>query len=623
MRMTSKRTCGLSIMLIVTAVTGSVVLSKWRSREQRMGNALLDRPTKEVETTPDEMEYVGSASCTKCHSEAAETYRAHPMGNSMQALEQTPLGTERRTIQFEARDRYVVEQRGDGIWHHKMLVAEDGRVLVDQSVPVQYAMGSGTRGRSFIIDQSGALYMSPISWYANGDRWDISPGYESRPQAGSFERRITERCAHCHVGMSRPVRTGLPDCFRRPPFQELVIGCERCHGPGREHVRRHSADSVLNADADQHIVNPSKLDPQRRDHVCYQCHLQGVWTELRPNKRFHDFRPGQLLDDVWVVLVAGTSVESQTWTKAVSQVEQMRASRCYVASQGRLGCISCHDAHRTPDRDRLAEHYRARCQSCHADRSCTIPLTERTASAERNSCIACHMPNLQAADVAHTAQTDHRIVRRPPTNSSAAESTTAPPLELFDGAAERLPAWEVDRSLGLGLLLGLRAPDPAQITRANVLLYRALSSQPNDLAIRRALGRIELITGNQTAARRHFDAALRAQPQDEETLALLSGLAFATNDFATCLEVSTKRLQIDPSDADTTGRLAVATANLGHMDDAIRLAERAVELSPASLALRSVLVDLLQRAGRKTESRNQQDLLEAIRNRRGQKKEKS
>lgn len=44
------------------------------------------------------------------------------------------------------------------------------------------------------------------------------------------------------------------------------MGCERCHGPGSEHVMRPSA---------QTIVNPAKLDSVRANDTCIQCHSQG------------------------------------------------------------------------------------------------------------------------------------------------------------------------------------------------------------------------------------------------------------------------------------------------------------------------------------------------------------
>src|SRR5436305_708200 len=66
------------------------------------------------------------------------------------------------------------------------------------------------------------------------------------------------------------------------------IGCERCHGAGSEHVRDP---------AGAHMVNPAKLDPERRDSVCSQCHLTGVSRVVKAVLRIADFRDGERLAD--------------------------------------------------------------------------------------------------------------------------------------------------------------------------------------------------------------------------------------------------------------------------------------------------------------------------------------
>ena len=39
-------------------------------------------------------------------------------------------------------------------------------------------LGSGRQGASYLIDRDGFLFQSPISWYAQQRRWDLSPGYQ-------------------------------------------------------------------------------------------------------------------------------------------------------------------------------------------------------------------------------------------------------------------------------------------------------------------------------------------------------------------------------------------------------------------------------------------------------------
>src|SRR5207245_2398850 len=121
--------------------------------------------------------------------------------------------------------------------------------------------------------------------------------------------------------------------------------------------------------------------------------------------------------------------------KAVGQVEQMYASKCFRMTKGKwveetdasgkktrrrqdLGCISCHDPHKLPDEKDRISFYRDRCLKCHDERpspggrpACSFPFQQR--QAKQDSCMACHMPRLSSRDVVHTAITDHRLHKRP------------------------------------------------------------------------------------------------------------------------------------------------------------------------------------------------------------------
>jgi len=119
------------------------------------------------------------------------------------------------------------------------------------------------------------------------------------------------------------------------------------------------------------------------------------------------------LEDIFVVLSQETDVELHGKLKAVNQVEQMRASQCYKASEGQLGCISCHDPHTVPNAEQRVEHYRLRCLSCHETNGCSLELAQREPAPADNSCVYCHMPSTATMDIPHTSMTDHRIPRTP------------------------------------------------------------------------------------------------------------------------------------------------------------------------------------------------------------------
>lgn len=401
-------------------------------------------------------DYVGSLVCSECHREIAASYFQHPMGKSSAPIQDaTPIEDYTEHTFYDTPDgrRYVVEQRDGHIWHHEQFPMSPGETLYDQAVAMELSIGSGRRGRSYAYLRGDRFFQSPIGWYSTKSRWDMSPGYVPgiHPR---FDRLLTERCLNCHVGRLNPGST--PDTWdEKHPIAETIIGCERCHGPGASHVERHQNPATFHGvDA---IVNPVKLDSFRRDAVCHQCHLQASKTIPRFGRRTDDFRPGDRLADVWVVLKG--AIDDR---KAVTQSGQMASSHCYVGSGGKLGCVSCHDPHALPKGD-PAIHFDARCAKCHSasNGECSLPVVDRA----DKTCISCHMPRFSASDIPHTALTDHRILRRP--NSTAKAPAIRSVGEVFDEGETGLPEWEVRRAHALALRLDRNlTKTPRDIERA-------------------------------------------------------------------------------------------------------------------------------------------------------------
>ena len=319
-----------------------------------------------------------------------------------------PPTTAATGLPFESKGvQYTIERRDGRTFHKATRRDAAGSVLAEIEAEVRFALGSGTRGTAFLIERDGFLFQSPITWFAQKGRWDISPGYGEVNPRPNFERPIEPECLFCHTNQLRPV-AGTLNRYEPPIFEGHAIGCERCHGPGALHVKRGG----LSTEPDLTIVNPANLAPALRESVCQQCHLQGWFRFPRAGRDCFDFRPGLPLHRFLAVFVRKNG--NQGKFEVVGQVEQMESSRCFRASQGQLGCISCHDPHRLPAPSIKAAYYRERCLECHEKKGCALPLAERQARGRGEDCIACHMPRSAVTNIAHTAATDHRIHRGAP-----------------------------------------------------------------------------------------------------------------------------------------------------------------------------------------------------------------
>lgn len=572
-----------------------------------------------VRPDPRPDDYVGSQACTPCHQEIARLYDTHSMAHSMAAI-----GSERVIETYDAvepiRDgplAYVVERQGDDVVHHERALGDDGRVLYDLGQKVRFALGSGVRGRSYVVDHDGRLFQSPLGWYSQRSCWDLSPGYRDSRNL-RFDRPVRDGCLYCHAG--RVVRDKPTDEAYGPEiFAEAAIGCERCHGPGGRHVAVMQALPPGATCPDMKIVNPADLDPQRREAVCNQCHLAGEAVLPRFGRGLFDFRPGDLLDDALVVFVN----DGSSGDRPVSQVEQMRESRCFKASDGRLGCTSCHDPHFRPPRESFADYYRQKCAACHDDASCTAPAAIREAPPAAGSCIHCHMPNHATEDVPHTASTNHRILRHAEDDSGHDQPHGPKTLVAFDGADARIPRRELERIQGLmasGQPDVLRDPEMARNVAALLLpkgvdmndMRSVFAAVEGDDEALMALAGLFMAGGRATAAVQCWEKGLENDPENEEALLMLCGNAVRTRESEKALALCDRLVAVNPSRAEYHARRAAILASLGRRDEAIEAAKRGLALDPAILPLRAGLAQAYGESGMEAEAAAERDLLEAL-----------
>jgi tetratricopeptide (TPR) repeat protein len=564
------------------------------------------------------VQYVGDETCAQCHPRETASYRQHPMSRSL-----TPVALSEPVERYDASAhnpfeslgfQFLAERRPQAMLHKAIRRDLTGRALVEVDGEIAFILGSGTRGRSYLLNRDGYLFQSPLSWYTQKSAWDLSPGFE---HAYPPERPVEVSCLFCHANQVEAVEDS-GNHYRTPIFRGYGIGCERCHGPGALHVESRRQDPDRVETPDWTIVNPRDLAPELREAVCQQCHLQGEVRFVRQGRHAFDYRPGLPLHQYWAVFVRAP--EFQDSQKAVSQVEQMIASRCFQASAGKLGCISCHDPHHLPSAANRLRYYRDRCLDCHQEKPCALPLDARRRRNQDDNCIACHMPRLPSSDIAHTAVTDHRLLRKPeiaargPRKRLRLHEGDVPLVNFF---AKELDPQDpaVCRDFGLAFVYLTTQPLPGSEVLAPAglaLLEKSLRSSPDDAAAWEAKGTALAVQGRKTEAMAAYETALAKAPERESTLDFTAGLAEKMDRPADAIAYLRRLGAVNPWMWEYHYRLCRLLAQRREWQGALDEGDRALRLNPASEPTRILLILCCLRCGEEDRARYELQTLVAL-----------
>lgn len=603
--------------ILVLVVLNAILRSEaWRTDKQQPTKS-TESNTNPVEsaphpayTPPSDAGYVGSDVCAECHRSISDAYRSHPMAHSMAAIEGQPrdVSVADAETKVDGRTRYFQVSSRDGhMAHHERMNDANGDLIYDQAIPMNYVVGSGKRARAYLFQQGRVLFMSPLNWYSQANRWDLAPGYVP-DDPRRFDRRVTDECLSCHAGRVAPVGRSL-NTYHEPPFYEIAIGCERCHGPGEKHVALRSLGKVIEAGADP-IVNPARLDTSRRESICNQCHLQAAVRLPRPGRSDLDFRPGQNIDEIWTYLDIKRPITADGRTHSVNHVQQMRESHCFTGSGDRPGCTSCHDPHKVPTKADRVSFYRSRCLKCHEESSCVETIEHR--SQQSDSCIACHMPARQSSNISHVTQTDHRIIRFQAAGASETASDNAGTLTLLANDPHQLNTHERDRSIGLGAWARLTKTGRRPTPELGQFLAQVLRESPDDGLLLIALGTMAQQGHRLNLARDYLERARQIPSAEETATSALLEIYYDASDWDKAMECANRLIEINPREVKAYAIKADAASHLGRPAEGITAAEQAIGLNPSLLPVRRWLITAYRTAGRESEAKAEEALIERI-----------
>jgi hypothetical protein len=392
------RQLGTIVFLIAVILVAGVVIAQywpWRPDAERGPDSRSSSVLTSPSGTGQERtaKYVGPASCSECHPGESALQRRSGHDRTLGLAERSPI------VEWLNGKSISDPKYPDINWSYHV---RDKRLVVDRtrggrtdSLPLDYAVGSGKHGVTFVAIELGKTDSRPggiehrLSYLASSPRLDITPGQEGSQrdphdsvaaQRVGFGRGIgvdqLRNCFGCHSTVTSTAAPGLLDTAALLPN----VSCERCHGPAGDHVekaRRGETDLTM-------PMGQDPVEPWVEVNLCGQCHRV-------PRA------------------VSGSSISPDNPGIVRFQGVGISVSACYAGGQGNLRCTTCHDPHDRASSDH--SHYEAACLSCHrsaqAQKACPISPAA--------NCVGCHMPRREVRG--NGVFTDHWIRKPAPTRA--------------------------------------------------------------------------------------------------------------------------------------------------------------------------------------------------------------
>jgi predicted CXXCH cytochrome family protein len=319
--------------------------------------------------------YTGSQACERCHEQIYQRWKKTPMANVVRDPQSHPnaIAGDLATNTIAPFSREQVAFVYGSIWKQRYFTR-----VGDDLYPLAVQWDFATK------------QWLPYHIPAKGADW-----WTAFYPDDNMQRPTSATCDGCHSVNF--------DIHSKQPV-EWNVGCERCHGPGSEHVAHPTRAN---------IVNPGQMEPIAANDTCIQCHSQGRPAGGPIEGRYYDwpvgYSVGLKLPNFWK-LESCTLGQTDFYylPDCTAHKNRMQGNDFVQSVMYRHGitCADCHDVHGTDNPAQLRERPERLCLTCHSPGSPNGPRastleehTHHSPTSAGSQCIACHMPQIESEGV--------------------------------------------------------------------------------------------------------------------------------------------------------------------------------------------------------------------------------
>ena len=439
--------------------------------------AQVPSPKPQAPAAQADGEYLGSQACARCHEAAHTQWK-----NSLHIQMTRPVAEAKIAGDFRDGTKFADHDRAYtfGIRDGKPYVSVSFGGRAPETFTVDYTLGAKRYQGYLSMLPEGRIYVLPVFWHVESKRWIDWKEITPIPDGAHDIRQIwNANCFNCHA-TNIVQGYDVAEKKYKSTWTEMGIGCEACHGPGREHVTLMEAweknpaarPAYDNTDQNHQLsailktLSIRSSEPRRIYDTCAYCHgnKKNAFVGFKAGDRYEDYATPFLLSDP----IPENDLQGEFWPDGkpnrFNRSQALAMSGCFNA--GVITCTTCHVAHGSPNEFSLKVNIHDRregdalCTQCHSiprapwnpeaggrRPSFTGPGLEQhtfhNADSTGSRCIGCHMSDANWRLL--TRRRDHTFQPPVPENTAAFgipnACTTCHDDRTPEWAAQQMQQW--------------------------------------------------------------------------------------------------------------------------------------------------------------------------------------